>query len=167
MARDEDRQRGSVEPGGAGGPDFAGLIGDLTLAVGRLGQRMDASAKPTIPWEAAHPVWFTGAIPLTSGAGTLQVAGLYGPTDPYWWDLRTLTLWGMTGTSNSVTVYKNSTNGEQILEADQSGQANWSSQILLAPLDQLVFSASSITGNVYLTGVAIEVETAWLPAYLM
>lgn len=155
-----------VKDAGSPGDGFAGVLADLTVAVGRLGERLaDREAKPKIPWEACHPAWFTGQIPLTAGAGTLLNVNLYGPELPYWWDLRTISVWGFT--AGTVTVYNNSVTGEQLGSITTPGQFTWSAHELLAPQDSLVFGATGITGSVFVAGRAIEVASAWLPEYLM
>ena len=160
--------------GYSGGPEFGGLLADLTVAVGQLRERMaePGPQKPRIPWPACHPVWFTGQIPLTAGAGTLLNVNLYGPELNYWWDLRYVSVWGFT--AGTVTIYRNglagSTLGEQLGQTTGvPGQFTWSAQTLLSPQDNLVFGATGINagGVVNVTGQAIEVETAWLPEYLM
>ena len=156
-----------AEPGP--GPDFGGLLADLTLAIGGLRESVrNGYAKPRIPWEACHPVWFTGSIPLTAGAGTLLNINLYGPELPYWWDVRSVRTWGFT--AGTVTVYRNnpgSLSGEQFGAAVTPGEFSWSSQTLLGPQDGLVFGATGITGSVFVAGQAIEVAADWLPEYLM
>jgi hypothetical protein len=121
--------------------------------------------KPRIPFPACHPIWLSGQIPLTGGAGTLTQGNLYGPEGSYWWDLRTVSLWGWT--AGTVTVYLNNTAGEQIAQATTPGQFTWGAQILLGPQDNVIFGATGITGSVNVILRAIEVETAWLPEYLM
>lgn len=156
--------RGAAEDPGR---EFAGIIGELTVAVGQLRERMSGEARPKIPWNACHPVWFTGAIPLTAGAGTLGATqDNYGPTTPYWWDLRSLKAWGFT--AGTVTVYRGpSAAGEQLAVFSAPGEFTWSAQNFLAPEDDLLWSASGITGSVFITGQAVELEAAWLPEYLM
>jgi len=121
--------------------------------------------KPRIPFPACHPIWLSGQIPLSGGAGTLQQGNLYGPEMPYWWDLRTLSFWGFT--AGTVTTFLNSASGEQIAATTTPGQFTWSAQIMLSGPDNLIFVASGITGSVNVALRAIEVETQWLPEYLM
>lgn len=120
---------------------------------------------PRIPWAACHPVPIMGAIVLTAGAGTLDAADQYAPKDPYWWDLRDLSIWGFT--AGTVTVFKNSTSGTQLAVTSVPGDFTWSAQKILGPRDRLIFVATGITGSVQFEGQAIEIETSWLPEYLM
>lgn len=152
--------------GGEHAPDFTGVAAEIIL--GKLDQiAADAKRpmKPRIPWEACHPVWQTGQIPLTAGAGTLVQPNLYGPEMPYWWDLRTISVWGFT--AGTVTLYVNFTTGEQLGSTTVPGQFTWGAQEMLSPQDSILFGATGITGVVNVTMRAIEVETAWLPEYLM
>lgn len=150
-----------------GGASFTGAAAELIL--GHLStieeQTKPKKAKPRIPWEACHPIWQTGQIPLVAGAGTLQQGNLYGPEVPYWWDLRTISFWGFT--AGTVTVFLNNVNGEELGSTTTAGQFTWSAQELLGPQDNVIFVASGVTGSVNLSLRAIEVETAWLPEYLM
>lgn len=161
-----ERTWATVSPGEDAGDRFTGAA--LELLIGKLDQ-MAADARkplrPRIPWEACHPVWFTGSIPLTAGAGSLFQPNLYGPEVSYWWDLRVLNLTGFT--AGTVTVALNAAGGQTIAVATSIGEFTWSAQHLLGPQDSLVFTASGITGTVAVAGQAIEVGAAWLPEYLM
>jgi hypothetical protein len=147
--------------------DDGGFTGAaLELIIGKLDELKPARvAKPHIPWEACHPIWQTGQIPLTAGAGTLQQGNLYGPETPFYWDLRTISVWGFT--AGTVTVYLNSVNGEILGQTITPGQFTWSANEILGPQDNLIFGAAGVTGSVSLTVRAIEVQAAWLPEYLM
>jgi hypothetical protein len=148
-----------------GGQSFTGIA--VQAILGRLDDLAAGlhKAKPRIPWEGCHPVWQTGQVPLTAGAGTLIQPNLYGPELPYWWDLRTISLWGWT--AGTVTCYLNFTTGEQIAQAVTPGQFTWSAQIMLGPQDSVVVGATGITGTVNVIMRAIEVQAQWLPEYLM
>lgn len=168
MPRDEgSRGHLAVSENGGGGLDVGGLLAELKLMVGSVADNTAPKpARAPVPWEAAHPVPILGNIQLTAGAGTTdQAANVYGPNDPYYWDIRRLSVWGFT--AGTVTAYLNSASGEQLGVAPSAGQFTWSSQVLLAPRDHLVFVAASITGTVTFGGQAIEVKSEWLPAYLM
>jgi hypothetical protein len=133
-----------------------------------IGQIKDAQAgerKPSIPWDSCHPVPILGQISITSGAGSVDYPDMYGPHDPYWWDVRSIKVWGFT--AGTVTCYLNSTNGAQVFEATAPGEFTGSATTVLGPRDRLIFSATGITGTVSFGGQAIEIHTAWLPEYLM
>lgn len=144
--------------------------GWYAMAGAALGQIQAAQAaqsrpRPRVPWLSCHPVPILGAIQLAAGAGTLDQPDMYGPKDPYWWDLRRLTLWGWT--AGTVTVYLNNPNGTPLATATTPGEFTWSAQHLLTPRDRMVFSATGITGTVEIDGQAIEIETPWLSDYLV
>lgn len=153
-------------------PDHPAAVAESDSIPAQLGAKAAAGAaaaagppRPRIPWAACHPVPILGGILLTSGAGTLDQPDMYGPKDPYWWDLRDLAVWGFT--AGTVTVYLNSTTGGFIAQTSTPGDFTWSAQKLLAPRDRLIFVAAGVTGSVQFGGQAIEIETAWLPEYLM
>jgi hypothetical protein len=157
-----DPVAGDGDPGGFTGLAVEAIIGHLDQMASENDQRR---RKPRVPFAACHPIWQTGTIPLVAGAGTLIQSALYGPELPYWWDLRTVSLWGFT--AGTVTVYLNNVNGEQIGQTTVPGQFTWGNQELIGPQDSLVFGATGVTGVVNLTVRAIEIQTAWLPEYLM
>lgn len=150
-----------------GGASFTGAAAELIL--GQLGEIHENTkprkAKPRIPWEACHPIWQTGQIPLSGGAGTLQQGNLYGPETPYHWDLRAISLWGFT--AGTISIFLNNVNGEALGIATTVGQFTWSAQEILTPQDNVIFTATGVTGVVNISLRAIEVQTAWLPEYLM
>ncbi len=148
----------------------AGLSGALEVTLGRLAEAVDKmSARQRAAersWQDVHPVPILGGqVPLSAGAGTLDSPDQFGPHDGLWWDVRRLTTWGWT--AGTVTVFLNSTAGEQLSSTTAVGQFTWSGQILLGPRDRLVISASGITGTVNIAGQAIEVAAPVLPAYLI
>jgi len=143
----------------------AGLVAQLTALAGGMQKQAQERYKPRIPWTACHPVGPQGAIALTAGAGTFLQPDILGPTTMYWWDLRKITCWGFT--AGTVTVYKNQVNGEQVGVFPSAGLLQWGSSELLAPDDNLILVAAGITGSVQFVVRAIEVETAWLPEYLV
>ena len=158
---------GAAEPGSS--PDFAGLIGDLTLAVGHLTDASRREVKPRIPFEACKPAPILSTILITAGAGTLGVTqDNFGPTEPYYWDLRSVSATGFT--AGTVTMYRNIIGGEVLATWPSAGEFTWSLQKILAPSDDLVWQATGITlaagaAGVAIAGQAIEIESAWFPEY--
>jgi hypothetical protein len=148
------------------GNGTGGLVASIAVAVGQaMEDHAGRPAVPKIPWAACHPVPITGAFNLSAGAGVINSADNYGPKDPYWWDLRSLGVWGFT--AGTVTVNLNSPNGQQLASATTPGEFDWSAQRLLGPRDWMVFTATGITGTVQFGGQAIEILSPWLPEYLM
>lgn len=155
----------TANPDSDDGGSFTGAAVELIL--GKLDQMAAESrqAHPRIPWQACHPIWLTGQVPLSAGAGTLNQGNLYGPEGGYWWDLRTISVWGFT--AGTVIVYLNAVGGEELGSTTGPGQFNWSAQELLGPQDNIITQASGVTGSVNVIIRAIEVKTEWLPEYLM
>lgn len=153
-------ERNAEDEGGG----FAGLLGDLTVAVGALTEQMNGhhARKPVIPWEACHPVAPYGAL---AGTGTFDSPDLLGPHDPYWWDLRRFAAWGFT--AGTVAIYKNNTTGQQLGSLAAVGNITWSTQAWLRPRDRVIIVATGITGAVQWELEANEVKTAWIPEYIL
>lgn len=145
-----------------GGDTLTGAVAELVLAVGQLGKHAGGSPRPRIPWESCHPIGPQGAL---AGSGTVDTPDMLGPHDPYWWDLRRFAAWGFT--AGTVNIYKDNVNGIQLGSLAAPGNITWSAQELLAPRDRVIIVASSITGAVQWELRAIEVESRWLPEYLM
>ena len=148
----------------------ASLAAQLELTLGRVAESFDRWSRRyeamQSSWQEVHPApLLLGQIPLSAGAGTLDVPNLAGPADGLWWDVRRLTAWGFT--AGTVTVYLNSTSGEQLASTTVAGQFTWSGGILLGPRDRLVFQASGVTGQVNLAGQVIEIGARVLPSYLI
>lgn len=143
-----------------------GWFAEIGAVVGNIHRAVTGPAMPRVPWEACHPVPITGQVAIVSSAGSLQAKDLYGPKTAYWWDLRRLSVYGFT--AGTVTVYKNSTSSNPVHTFAAAGVQLWSAAVLMAPEDQLIFVAAGITGGpITIEGQAIEVESAWLPVYLM
>ena len=164
MAANERGKVADLDP--AVGGNFTGALAELVLAFGQHAERAErAATRPHVPWEACHPVGPIGAVTLTAGAGTTDAADMLGPHDPYWWDLRRFAAWGFT--AGSVALFKNATSGTQLGSLSAPGNITWSAQELLAPRDRLIIVASGITGAVQWEVRAVEVESRWLPEYLV
>lgn len=146
------------------GPE--GWFAEIGAVVGNIHRAVTGPAMPRVPWEACHPVPILGQVAIVSSAGTLQQKDLYGPKTGYWWDLRRLSVYGFT--AGTVTVFKNSAQSNPVHVFTAAGDQPWSAAVLMAPEDQLLFVAAGITGGpITIEGQAIEVETSWLPVYLM
>jgi hypothetical protein len=148
------------------GTDLTGALAELVVAIGSFGQaQKQAAGRPRVPWESCHPVGPIGGINLITGGGTVNLPDLTGPHDPYWWDLRRFAAWGFT--AGTVNLFKNDVNGSQLGSLAAPGNITWSAQELLGPRDHLIIVAAGITGTVEWEIRAVEVESRWLPEYLM
>jgi hypothetical protein len=164
VAANERNKVADLDP--AVGGNGNGPLAELALAVGNIPkQAKHVATHPRVPWSACHPVGPIGALNLAAGAATLDQADLLSPHDPYWWDLRRFAAWGFT--AGMVSLFKNAVNGTQLGFLSAPGNITWSTQELLAPRDRLIIVASAITGAVQWEVRAIEVESQWLPEYLM
>jgi hypothetical protein len=164
MPLSERNKLAELDPAVSG--ELTGTLAELVLAIGKLGGRLDKPlSRPRIPWEACHPIGPIGALNLSAGAATLDQPDLLGPHDPYWWDLRRWSAWGFT--AGTVSLFKNGATATQLGSLSAPGNVTWSAQELLAPRDRLVIVAAGITGSVQWEVRGIEVESVWLPEYLM
>lgn len=151
----------------------AELGGHLELVLGKLAaalDRMDRSDGQTrdslrrMLW----PVPITGpAMVLTAGAGTINVPDLLGPHDGYYWDVRRVTVASFT--AGTVTAYLNYVaDANQLFTYTQPGTLVFGSgSLILSDTDALVFTGSGITGNVTISGQAINVPSSLLSDYLL
>jgi len=166
MARNDQGARVALDPDPAvGGSDLTGALGELVLAIGHMSeQSRQRHTRPRIPWPACHPVPIRPGV-INAATGTIDIPDMLGPHDPYWWDVRRIGAWGFT--AGTLTLFLNSTQGEQLAAWTVPGNFTWGTGLLLAPRDRLIFVAAGITGNVQITGQAFEVESPWLPEYLL
>lgn len=147
------------------GGELTSTLAELVLVVGQMGKHAGGPPRPRVPWESCHPIGPIGAVTLAAGAGTEDHPDVLGPHDPYWWDLRRFAAWGFT--AGTVNLFKNNASGTQLGSLTAPGNITWSTQELLAPRDRLIIVAAGIAGNVQYEVRAIEIESPWLPEYLM
>jgi hypothetical protein len=104
-------------------------------------------------------------VPIPS-TNTLDQPNLFGPRTGYHWDLRIVVAQGFT--AGTVTVYRNSTNGEQMFTFSSSGlwEVPHKSRIL-RPNDRLVFVGAGLSGTAAISMEATNVPTPLLGAYLL
>jgi hypothetical protein len=160
--------------GGRGepGPElsaYAHLAASLDGLTGEMrAQRQREEDRRRLFTEAHMVPIALGQIPLTGGAGQLDTggAGLSGPMRGYYWDVKRLV--AASFTAGTVTAYIN-------LVQDANIFAVWPSaglytfgrgEGLLTPQDRLIFTASSITGLVTISGAAIQFGEKLLPYFL-
>lgn len=146
----------------------------ISLQLGRIADRLDRESR----WreriaQAVTQLDFAigDSIPLTAGAGTLDLADKFAAKTGYMWSVRRLTARGWI--AGTATAYRNSTNGEPVAPwPDPGGSAGGAvftfgrGELLLKPGDRLIFSATGITGSVNVWGVADCFESWYLPFYI-
>lgn len=148
----------------------SGMLGLLSDKVDQLGQKVDKGERRNEQmWQNVHLVPILGGALFgnpTAGS-VLDLPDRFGPHDPYWWDVRRLSIWGFT--AGTVNVYLNDAtgNGELLAAFPVPGQFTWGKQLLLGPRDRLVVVVgSNITGNVQVAGQAVEVGSSYLPFFI-
>lgn len=106
------------------------------------------------------------AVPLSGGAGTLDMPALLGPPTGQAWDIKRIAALGFT--AGTVNVYINNVNGELLVPFAQAGVSTFTSQTAyLVAGQRLVFSASGISGTVTVSIAGIHVPVIYEGAYLL
>ena len=126
-------------------------------------QRRSSLLRMVVPVPITAP-----QIILAAGAGTLtNMPDTLGPHDGYAWFVNQLTC--MSFSAGTVSVYRNFIQDENFLVSfTQAGTFFFgSTQLYLGDSDMLAFSASGITGNVTISGWAINVPTPLVPEYIL
>jgi hypothetical protein len=146
----------------------AGAVASLEVTIGRLIDRITRSDERDAQlWQHVHPVPILANALMGVATGTIDQPERLGPKDPFWWDVRRLSVWGFTAGTVQVFLNDASGLGELLASFPQAGQFTWSGQLFLGPRDRLVITATGITGNVFIAGQAIEVASTILPQYML
>lgn len=102
---------------------------------------------------------------LSGGAGTIDQPDILQAKSGYCWSVRRLAITGFS--AGTVTVCLNSALGEPIaLYATAGVELIGRGEMLLHPMDRLVFVGATITGNVQVNGSADCFESWYLPQYI-
>ena len=111
-------------------------------------------------------VYFAGQVTISGGAGTSAGDRDKLQAKPgYIWGVRRLTVQGFS--AGSVTAYRNDINGEPVMPFPSPAvNTIGRGELLLMPMDTIVWSATGITGTVTYWGVADCFESWYLPFYL-
>jgi hypothetical protein len=145
----------------------------LSLQIGKLATALDndraaRAAQRRERSAAIFPFDFNPQlVPLTAGAGVLNLPSIYSPNPGYVWDIRKLT--AASFTTGTVTVYKNAQNDANTEVVFTSAGTYWfgSGQEIINSNDFLLFAASGITGNVTISGRAVQIREDYLADYLL
>jgi hypothetical protein len=149
-------------------------VGDTLERV--AGMMQDREDRRRHLFQQMHQVPITAPdIPLTGGAGALQMADTLSPKAGFMWSVRRLACSGFT--VGTVQVYKNgfvtgtapgvATGGELVAPFASAGVLTFGrGELLLDQNDQLIFSAATITGTIQIGGAADCFERWLLPDYL-
>ena len=133
-----------------GGFDLAGI-----LAIGDK-YREDRIAKSGKKlYESMHQVPISAPqIPITAGAGTLQIYDGLGPTTGFCWSVRMLNAQGFS--AGTINVYRNISGGELLFTFPQAGTFTFGrGEMMLQPDDTMVFVAAGITTTTGFNGPQI------------
>lgn len=153
-------------------PGLAVAGAGLEVAVGRLAAVLEAQR--AAEQAAMNDIWVAGipahAMPLTAGAGTLDVPNELGPRDGLAWAVHWVTAAGFT--TGSVSLYLGT--------PDAVAQSNlrfvftvagvWEpprTSTILLPGDRMVLTGTGITGNVVVTGQVTQMALRALPGFLI
>ena len=161
--------------GGAELDVFAKIGIQLGRVADMMTQREERRAKL---FDQLHQVPVTApGIPLSAGAGALQMADTLSPKAGYMWSLRRLSCVGYT--AGTVNVYKNGAvvggvaiGGELVAPFPTAGVFTFGrGEMLMDQNDQLIISASGITlasgyAGIQIGGAADNFERWLLPEYL-
>jgi hypothetical protein len=144
----------------------------LHVAVGRLVTAMEAQRRADLT--AAEDIWVVDvpahAMPLSGGAGTLDVPNELGPRDGYAWAVHWMAAAGFTaGTVNLYLGTPDTVAGSnQRFTFVQAGV--WEppkTATILLPGNRMVFVASGVTGNVVVSGQVTQMKLHMLPRFLV
>ncbi len=160
------RARGAQVQAGA---SLEVLIGRLAASMSRREDR-DRELNRAVQPIAIPAVQF----PLNAGVTTVPTqASLLGPEDGQVWDVRRVTVQGLTGVQ-VVTLYKEVNSGavgnpQNLLQVFTATAPTWSPSggLILRSPDALLLVGSALTVAPVLSGEAVAVEARWLSRYLL
>jgi small neutral amino acid transporter SnatA (MarC family) len=117
--------------------------------------------------QLVHPVVVSGiSLPLTAGAGTLNIPNMLGPMTGHYWDLKRITAYGFS--AGTVTVTLGASQGDVLTVISTEGSVLFGkAHILLNGGDNLYFTAAGITGTVSVAIAAIEIAAPVIGDYLL
>jgi hypothetical protein len=150
---------------------FGIFAGASAIMAERQAARQDQAAMEK--FQALHQIPIAQVqIPLTAGAGVYQMPDLLAPKAGYMWSVRRLV--GALFTAGTVTVYKNGfvsggvlVGGEYLFTFPSAGTYTFGrGEILLDAGDNLIYTATGITGLAQVGGSADCFERWLLPKYL-
>lgn len=151
----------------------AGVMAQLCVSLDSMAGELRAQRERDEWWRtlaaSAHMVPVAaGRITLNAGAGTLDTggAGQLGPMRGFYWDVKRLV--AASFTAGSVTAYLNQVQDANIFaEWPQAGLYTFGrGEGLLNPQDRLIFVAAGISGNVTISGAAVQFTEQLLPYFL-
>jgi hypothetical protein len=152
------------------GPSLeAGL--QLSVQIGKLATAIDQdrAARAAQRRDRSHAIFPFPLNPVAiAGSGTINQPVTMAPNDGYYWDVRKLT--AASFSAGTVTVYSSVGVSDATEEFVFTSAGVWSpgsGNLIIGPADQLLFVAAGITGNVTISGRAIQVRADYLADYLL
>jgi hypothetical protein len=137
-----------------------GALGAMTSALQQEAQWRQRKANAVRQIPLAPP-----QIPLSTGAGVLDIPDVLAAKTGYSWSVRRLAVTGWS--AGSVEVFMNSQFGEPVAIFPTPNVLTYAKGALLQhPGDRMVFVATGITGFVQINGSADCFESWYLPHYL-
>ena len=140
----------------------------LHLAIGRLARAIEIL---TSDQDGAWPVEIPAhAIPLTAGAGTLDIPNELGPRDGYFWAIEYVTAAGFTAGTVNTYLGTPDTVAQSNVRFPFAQAGVWEpgrTAAILIPGERLVFVAAGITGNVVISGKVTQAPLRFLHRYLI
>jgi hypothetical protein len=139
----------------------------VSLVLGKAGRWLDRQASAhDLKRQLTNQPFPVEQIPLTAGAGVLNIPDLYGPHDGYTWDVRYIVADSFTaGTVSIYNTYQSDGNLEGVFTS--AGLIRWGGDLILNDTEQLIFVAAGITGAVTISGRFNNVPAPLLPDYLL
>lgn len=134
-------------------------LAKIHLSLTAVDKKLTGEAARMAELNRAYLPLYIGLTGVTTSQ-TVDLPNILGPRTGWYWDIHTIIGQGVS--AGSITVYKNSANGEQWATFNSSGQVNWGKlQFLLTAGDRLVLVGSA---SLPATGAAITVAGVQIAA---
>jgi len=157
----------------------AGVEANVSLEVGlgRLVRHLDAEHARRRRLRACLtpiPLAAPGLIGLAAANGTINYPEGLSPHDGYVWDVRRITATGWTAGTVTASIGPQATSSAA--PNTQNDLVTWaapgtyfspSGAVILQAHDRLEFTAATVTGNVLISGLVIQMEADLLADYLL
>lgn len=139
----------------------------VSLVLGKAGRWLDRqSSVYDLKRQITNQPLPVSQIPLSGGAGVLNVPDLYGPHEGFTWDVRFIV--AASFTAGTVTVYNTyQSDGNEVAVFTSAGLVRWGGDLVLNGTEQLIFVAAGITGAVTISGRINNVPSPLLADYLL
>ncbi len=157
----------TAEGNGAAPGARAEILADLRAHVSLLAGKLDARESKEERRSALMRQLQSMPLPSQqiTGNQTVNQPDLYGPHDGYQWDLKRLTVKGMTG--GTIICYNTlAADAYQIAAWTQDGSWTYNGEVL-NDSENLIFVATSVTGTATISGRVINIPAPLVPEYIL